>query len=80
MQNSIFPLYVIHVQYFETIPFFYQSKVEFVDQVLRIIYLGSIKAPCRTIIFNQHIMHDADYDDTYRLTPTQLRRAITFMF
>ena len=67
------PLYVWENQYFERIPFYYQSKLQFVDQVTRKTFPWSIKAPCKSENFDQQISLDADGDDTYRLTPYPIK-------
>ena len=63
------PLYVLENSCFERIPIFYQKKLQFVDQVTRKTFPWSTKAPYRPDNFYQHISHDADGDESYRLTP-----------
>ena len=67
------PLYVLKDQCFERIPIFYQNKVQFVDQVTRKTFPWSIKAPCKSDNFDQHISLDVDGDNTYRLTPHPIK-------
>ena len=67
------PLYVLRDQCFERIPFYYQNKVQFVDQVTRKTFPWPIKAPCKLDNFDQQISLDVDGDNTYRLKPHPIK-------
>ena len=67
------PLFVLDNQCFERIPIFYQNILQFVHQVTRNIFPLSIKAPCKTDIFDQQILLDADGVESYRLKPYSIK-------
>ena len=63
------PLHVLENQCLESIPIYYQNKLQFADQVTRKTFHWSIKAPCKSENLDKKILPNADEDDTYRLTP-----------
>ena len=69
----MFILYVLENQCFERVPIYHQNKLQFVDEVTRMTFPWSIKAPCESENFDQQIPLDANDDDTYCLTPYTIK-------
>ena len=58
---------------FRTHSYFLSVQTQFVDQVTRMIFPWSIKAPCETDNFDQQISPDADGDESSCLRPYPIK-------
>ena len=63
-------------QCFERIPLVYQNQLQFVDQVARKTFPWSVKAPFKSVNFDQQITLDADGDESCQLNLTPLKHEI----
>ena len=57
----------------ESIPIFYQNKLQFVDQVKSKTFLWSNKAPSKSAYFDQQISLEADGDESFCFTPYPIK-------